>query len=271
MNETRLYPRFPAASFLSQMEFADYCREAQARLDARYLYESSLATREDLLTQAGTCAPCLRRTVFTTRTAGWDRLADGRRTPQWHNGLECDCEDRLTSRDRALLHFCEAVAGLRPWTRLLLFGPPAPTARRLTALAAHADAVPRLQPGPAAGEFGLAAADAAYHLIVADDCLHRVPPLRAAFAAFRRVLAPGGSLVFTVPLRYRAALTVSRRDLPLHAGRAPAEYRDAAHEIGWDVLDMLRAAGFRHAAVHSYWSNELGHLGPFNMLLHAAL
>jgi SAM-dependent methyltransferase len=271
MTETRLYARFPAVSFLSQAEFTDYCREAQARLDTRYLYESSLATREDVLTQPGTCAPCLRRTEFTTRTARWDRLADGRRTPQWSDALECDCEDRLCNRDRAVLHFAEAVAGLRPWTRLLLFGPPAATDRRRASLGAAATTIPRLLPAEAADAWRLDAGDAAFHLIVAVEWLHRVPPLRAAFAEFRRVLAPGGSLVFTVPFRYRAAFTVSRNDLPRHDGRLPAEYRDAVHEIGWDVLAMLRAAGFRHAAVHSYWSSELGHLGPFNMLLHAAL
>jgi hypothetical protein len=98
-----------------------------------------------------------------------------------------------------------------------------------------------------------------------------VPPLRAALPEFRRVLVPGGSLVMLVPFRYRAVRTLSREGLPLVGGRLPVEYRDPVHEIGWDVLDWLRAAGFRHAAAHSYWSNELGYLGAFNMILHASL
>jgi SAM-dependent methyltransferase len=271
MSETRLYARFPSASFISQAEFAEYCREAQQQLDIRYIHESSLAISDDVVVQRGTCAPCLRRAVFTSHTGRWEQLADRRRIPQWSEALACDCDDRLTSRARALLHFAESVALLRPWTRLLLFGPPAPGDRRLTALAGSATSLASLVPGATAEDWRLDADDAAFHLVVSVETLQRVPPLRAAFAEFRRVLAPGGSLVFTVPFRYRAARTSSRADLPRTAGRLPAMSREPVHELGWDVLDMLRAAGFTHAAAHSYWSNELGYLGSFNMILHAAL
>ena len=271
MTETRLYARFPAASFVSQAEFAEYCREEQSRLDTRYVHETSLATSDDVVVQRGTCAPCLRRAVFTSHTGRWEQLADRRRIPEWSDAMTCDCDDRLTNRARALVHFAESVAVLRRWTRLLLFGPPAPADRRLSALAASSASIASLVPGEAADGWRIEAEDAACHLIVSAETLHRVPPLRAAFAEFRRVLAPGGSLVFTVPFRYRAARTTSRGDLPQTAGRLPAMYREPVHEIGWDVLDMLRAAGFGHAAAHGYWSNELGYLGSFNMILHAAL
>jgi SAM-dependent methyltransferase len=271
MIETRLHARFPAASFISQAEFGEYCRLAQPRLDMRYLHETSLTTHEDTVSQSGTCGPCLRRAVFATDTGGWERLPDGRRVPAWSDAQACDCEDALTGRFRALLHFALAEAALRPWTRLLLFGPASPLDRRLAALAGAATRIERLAPGPTAATVRLAAEDGAFHLVVSSDTLHHVPPLRAAFAEFRRVLAPGGALVFTVPFRYRAARTLSRGDLPHVAGRPPLEFRDPVHEIGWDVLDWLREAGFRHAAAHSYWSNELGYLGSFNMILHASV
>ena len=271
MTETRLHPRFPAASFISQQEFAEYCRQAQARLDMRYLHESSLTTHEAVVTQHGTCAPCLRRADFATDTAGWERLPDGRRVPAWSDAQACDCEDRLTGRFRALVHFALAEAMLRPWTRLLLFGPPGPADRRLAALAGASTRIERLLRAPGREAVRLAAADAAFHLVVSTDYLHRVPPLRAALSELRRVLAPGGSLVAALPFRYRATHSFSREDVRRVAERLPVEYADPVHELGWDVLEWLRAAGFRHAAVHSYWSNELGYLGSFNMLLHASV
>ncbi len=270
MTETRLYARFPAVTFVSQAEFAEYCREAQPRLDTRYLHETGLATREDTLVQLGTCAPCLRRAVYTSHTGRWEQLADRRRIPEWSDALACDCEDRLTSRSRALVHFAESVAGLRATTRLLLFGPPAASDRRLSAGAGAVTALASLHPGEGADSFRLAAEDGAFHLAISAETLHRVPPLRTAFAEFRRVLAPGGSLAFTVPFRYRSAKTTSRTDLRRADGRLPSLHRDAVHEIGWDVLDMLRDSGFRHAAAHCYWSNELGYLGAFNMIIHAS-
>lgn len=266
MIATRLHAGFPAASFVSQAEFGEYCRLAQAALDTRYLHEVSLVTPEERLAQPGTCGPCLRRAVFTSETGGWERLADGRRIPDWGGALQCDCEDRLPSAARALVHFAESVANLRGWTRLLLFGPPGPADGRLARLAGATTRLARLEPGARLG-----AEDGAFHLIVTTDYLHRVPPLAAALAELRRALAPGGSLVIAAPFRYRAARTTSRPGLAPAAGPAPVEFREPAHEIGWDVLDMLRAAGFRHAAAHSYWSNELGYLGSFNMILHAAL
>ena len=271
MTDTSLNARFPATSFISLQDFSEYCRLAQARLDMRYLHESSLTTHEDFVSQPGTCGPCLRRTVFTTDTRGWERQPDGRRLPSWGEAQACDCEDRLSGRARALVHFAVSEASLRPWTRLLLFGPPSPADRRLASLAGSTTQIERLSPGLAAETVRLPASDGAFHLLIASNHLQYVPPLRAALAEFRRVLAPGGSLVFTVPFRYRAARTLSREGLPMVAGRLPMAFRDPVHEIGWDVLDWLRESGFAHAAAHGYWSNELGYLGSFNMILHASL
>ncbi len=269
MAATDLHVRFPAVSLLSQAEFALRRRAVQDRLDARHLHESSLPTGAATLLLHGTCALCLRRTEFASETGSWERMADGRRVPRWDGALACDCRDALPKQARAIVHFAESEAMLRPWTRLLLFGPPDASHRRLAALAGHTVTVPALRAD--GGGLGPEAAPAAFQLAVAVDCLHRTPPLDAAFAAFRRALAPGGSLLFTVPFRHDAARTVTRPDLGSHGVRLATMLREPVHEIGWDVLDRLRAAGFAHAAAHWYWSAELGYLGAFSMIFHAAL
>jgi hypothetical protein len=259
---------FPSASFISQAEFVAWRREAQDRLDARYLHECAEITHDEVLLRAGTCALCLRRTTFASPTAGWPARPDGQRVPQWSEALHCDCEDALSSRARAVVHFARSVGGLCDWTRLLLFGAPHACHRRLAAEAGSTTVVPALRE---AGEVPrLAAADGRFHLAVAVETLHRVPPLATALAELRRALAAGGALIFTVPFRYNAARTVSRNDLAGRDGRLPTLVRESAHEFGWDLLERLRAAGFAEATAHCYWSGELGYLGAFNMIFHAA-
>ncbi len=264
-----LHVRFPSASLASQAEFVAFRRADQDRLDARYSHETELLAAGTALNRPGTCALCLRGTSFAVDPAGWERLADRQVVPRWDEALVCDCADRLGKRARAVVHFAQAAASLRPWTRLLLFGPPDPSHSRLAALAGETTTRASLRRDGA--DFLLDVPDGHCHLAVAVECLHRVPPLDAALAALRRTLTPGGSLVFTVPFRHDAARTHSRADLARADGALPALVRDGVHEIGWDVLDRLRAAGFATAAAHCYWSAELGYLGAFSMIFHAAL
>ena len=269
MTDAALHVRFPSVSFVSLAEFEEHCRDQQPRLQARLSYERSLASGEDSIHRDGTCAPCLRTARFISLTAGGEALADGRRLPNWREQLVCDCEDRLDSRSRALLHFLEAETGLRRWSRVLQFGPPGPAARRIAAAAGSVTGIARL--GFARGGYRLEAADAAFHLVVSTDYLHRVPPLDPALAELRRVLVPGGRCVFTIPFRERSARTLSRLDgLPLLAGRLPTEAGGEVHDIGWDILGRLRAARFTDARAHCYWSDELGYLGAGGMIFSAA-
>jgi SAM-dependent methyltransferase len=176
------------------------------------------------------------------------------------------------------LHFLEAQAGLAPWSRIASFGPPGLIDRKLTAGRDQHGSFTRLarlvraEDGePANNGWRLDAPDGAFHIALSWDHLPFVPPLDEALAQLRRILAPGGQLVFTLPLRYRAHTTISRLGhVPRQGGLLPAEYRGEVHEIGWDILERLRQAGFARARAHQYWSDELGYLGPFNLLLSAS-
>ena len=251
-------PKFPAMRFTSQAEFQDFLAAEQGTLDARYMYEQSLATREPSLVQHGTCAPCLRPAIFTSGTEGGERLKDGSHVPNWREGMHCNCCDHLSNRHRALLHFVQAT-GVLPWTRLLLLGAPEPADARLAAMVSETVTVRPFIAAPEAN---------AFHLAVSRDYLQHVPPLGAALAGLCAALVEGGRFIFTVPFHHNAA-TSELMDIAAFAGRVPGEFREASHKFGWDLLDRLRAAGFRDAAAYLYWSEELGYLGPMNFIFRA--
>ena len=97
--------------------------------------------------------------------------------------------------------------------------------------------------------------DASFDLVTSTEVFEHVPDDGRAFGEVRRVLRPGGHLVFTVPLM-EAAPTLERARL--EGGRVvhlvtPEYHGDrlrgrgvvlAFRTYGPDVLDRLRAAGF---------------------------
>ena len=104
--------------------------------------------------------------------------------------------------------------------------------------------------------------------VVSFDVLEHVPDYRAALREFARVTAQDGWLVLTAPFGgyersiERARVLADGRIEHLH----PAEYHGdpvgggvlCFHHFGWDLLDDLRAAGYRHAAVVLPWWPEAG-------------
>jgi hypothetical protein len=253
-----LAPNMPAVRFDGQAVFDEWLAAHKDEVDARFAYERTLATSAPVLTRPGTCAPCLAATAFSSPAADGEKMRDGRMVPNWREGMFCGCPDRLNNRQRALLHFAQA-SGVPPWTRLLIFGAPEPADARFAALAHESVSLRALGAGGARGDF---------HLAVSRDFLQFVPPLETVLEGLAARLAEGGRLIFTVPFHHAAARTEMMVATGFH-GQVPAEFRGDAHRFGWDLLEMLRAAGFRDAAAYLYWSEELGYLGAMNFLFRA--
>ncbi len=264
-------PRFPATGFRSYDEFQSYLAQSQSVLDAHYEYELSLATRDASIVRPGTCAPCLRPAHFTSVAQNGDKLPDGRHFPNWREEMRCDCAGRLISRQRALIHFLLA-SGLLPWMHLLSFGPPGDADQRLESMVAKTFIVPRphkpSRQAAALPLLGLAPATA--HFAVSQDYLQFVPPIGLILSEIREALIDGGRFIFTAPFHFSERSTTLIPDEATSFAKAPVmEFRGTAHKFGWDLLDLLKASGFREAAAYLYWSEELGYLGSMNFIFRA--
>jgi SAM-dependent methyltransferase len=258
--------RFPAISFASYAEYRAARDVGRVELEQRHQHERSLALPSGEHVRAGSCAPCLRQTQFTVSTAGGAPADDGRISPVWRDQLVCDCPDRLTNRDRAILHFASAWP-LLPWQRVMAFGRMSSAGAAMCRRLGETLSVRRMLADASSGP-RIAARDACCDLLISLDYLQNVPPLPLALAEMRRVLSPGGRLIFTVPFRADRPATLSH--IPTAAdAQTPVESAREAHEFGWDILDQLRAAGFSRCRAHVYWSVELGYLGASNILFSA--
>lgn len=100
---------------------------------------------------------------------------------------------------------------------------------------------------------GLSFDDGTWDLVVHSDTLEHVPDPVRGLAECRRVLAPGGQCLFTVPI-VSGRLTRSRTGLPPAYHGAPGSERDDLRvrtEFGEDVWSIVLAAGFGHCTIHA--------------------
>ena len=128
----------------------------------------------------------------------------------------------------------------------------------------------------------LSFADGSHDAVVSFDVLEHVPDYRAALREFRRVLAPGGTLVLTVPFDTNRDATLVRAQIDANGAvehRVEPEYHGdpttnegclAFYTFGWDLLDEVRAAGFEDVRLASGWAPARGYLGSQLTLLAAA-
>ena len=273
MSDRRRSVAFPATRFASRADYLAWRDANRPLLDRRFSYERSLSSSGGDVVLGGACAPCLRASSFRSPLGDGERLDDGRIMPNWREQQICDCADALPQRGRALLHFLDAEVVMPVWARLLNFGPEGPGFRAASRRAESVMLAPRLEwiaRGDGTDRLRLSQADGTAHVAMSSDYLQHVPALDGALAEIRRVLAPGGAFVFTVPFHSDEAATVSDpAPSALPDGRVQAETPHSVHRIGWDILDRLREAGFEQAHAYRYWAGELGYLGSVNTIFMA--
>ncbi len=245
--------RFPAAILRSHEEFRQWSRENRDLLDERYRREQELGTSEASLVLNGTCGVCMNTVSFRSVTVGGETTLDGRLVPNWRENQICSCDYRLSARQRALLH-CLLFGVTAPhWCESAAIGPPDALTEALVGIVKNLRIWPSFQ--VKRGRMRLPGHAASIQLVASSDYLDMAGPLERAFGEVSRVLVPGGSFVFSAPFHFDHVTTTPGAGL--------------RHQLGWDILSMALQAGFVDAAAYCYWSEELGYLGPFNMIFKA--
>jgi SAM-dependent methyltransferase len=106
--------------------------------------------------------------------------------------------------------------------------------------------------------------DASFDLVITSDVFEHVRDPQAGFAEVHRVLRPGGSHVFTVPVAWPLPATTTARvdtttDEDVHL--LPPQYHGSPHDpqgslvytdFGMDLPESLRGLGFTTAVHHGY-------------------
>lgn len=124
--------------------------------------------------------------------------------------------------------------------------------------------------------------DRSIDLIISNDVFEHVPCLKKSLAEVSRVLRKGGILIFTIPFHTKNDMTISRACfesgrlihlLPEQYHGNPVDNKGSLvfHDIGWDVLDMCKQAGFCDAYAVGYYNYLLGYIGDGLQLMFVAV
>jgi Methyltransferase domain len=265
--------------------FADYGEYAREVIHRNHLYSernqlvAQMASAPRPILTRGYCACCRQRSDFTT-DADAQGVAPGA-TPNWREGQACS-ECGLSSRMRASIHLMQYAVRPDAGTRIYL-------TEQVTALYHW---VKRRHPRSVGSEYlrdgtprgrvnaqgvrhedltALSFADETFDLVVSLEVMEHIPDFHRAFAECVRVLVPGGRMLLSVPF-HRGPTHLLRarvRDDGSIEHLQPPEYHGdpqdpqgclCFHHFGWDILDLLKQAGFRQATAYSIWSQELGYV-----------
>ena len=119
--------------------------------------------------------------------------------------------------------------------------------------------------------------DEAFDIIVSQDVFEHFFDIEAAFKECYRVLKKPGVLLFTIPFHYGSEITVERARVEngniimlqppvYHGDPVSAEGALVFNDFGWDIVDIIRDAGFSECGVYFYYGKDYGYMGIPNNL-----
>ena len=123
----------------------------------------------------------------------------------------------------------------------------------------------------------LSFSDGMFDYILSFDCFEHIQAYKIAFAECYRCLKSSGVLFFTVPFNkdecknlVRAGIDETGRVIhylppEYHGNPLNAEGSLCFYFFGWELLEEVKAVGFRDVKALLYWSGEYGYLGGLNV------
>jgi SAM-dependent methyltransferase len=122
--------------------------------------------------------------------------------------------------------------------------------------------------------------DEKFDIIVSNDVFEHVNDVQKCFNEAHRVLKTNGKLIMSVPFYPDKDKTIRRAEI---INNEIVYYTDAIYhgnpmsedgslvffDFGWDILHMIKMAGFKEAYVKAYYSKEYGYLGRIPLVFEA--
>jgi len=274
---------FPYTRLGSSDDYTRYCAEMAQDLGARRSLENSMMTGGAPFTVDGFCAVCSKEARFEIDYR-YAYEVEGVLTPNWREGLACPgCG--LNNRMRATAHLVTSVLQPSPSSRFYLTERLTPVYEWVEKNFDHivgSEFIGDSIPWGSSNAQGIRNEDLtklsfdseSFDFVISLDVIEHVPRFERAFAELWRVLAPGGTLLFSVPFRMdldknliRARVTDTgeiEHLLPpeYHGDPLNAEGCLSFYHFGWELLEQVQAAGFGKPSGLIFWSKHYGYLGP---------
>ncbi len=283
-------PAFPAAVVRDVEEYERYHETVAGRFQERLAYEETLLPPGEVdFDIPGWCAVCRRPSRFHVGYLySCETRADGRPMPNWREHLACaQCgfnnriraslhafQSRLTPAVDADIYITEQTTPLYQWMRAHYpgtrgseyFGDKVAFGKEFDGLRNE-------------NIMATTWADRSFDCVLSFDVLEHVPDPLAAFRECRRILRPGGTLLWSAPFVFGEGWRLMDRNViraqhdaagnlihlmaPEYHGN-PVDPEGGAlcyQYFSLEALALLREAGFVDVELLFYWSPEFAYLG----------
>jgi len=120
--------------------------------------------------------------------------------------------------------------------------------------------------------------DKSFDVVVSNEVFEHIPEIAPAAKEMFRVLRPGGTAVFTIPIdpnrteslrraKIENGAIVHLREPEIHGNPVDANGSLAFWTIGWDIVDTLRTAGFADVYAEPSVNLIYGNIQPWPHLI----